>query len=66
MTTLKINSKSQIVDIDITSCEVVVGRLFMDVDGYIKFRVIPLSDVLTEDEQVQLDNILKNINGGEG
>ncbi len=66
MATLKINSKSQIVNIDITSCEVVVGRLFMNVDGYIKFRVNPLREVLTEDEQVQIDNILKNINGGEG
>ncbi len=66
MTTLKINSKSQIVDIDDSPLEIPVGRLFMNVDGYIKFRVNPLREALTEDEQVQVDDILKNINGGEG
>ncbi len=65
MTTLKINGALQIVDIDITSCEVIVGQLYQDVDGCIKFRVNPLREALTEDEQVQIGKILKNINGGE-
>ncbi len=63
MTTLKINKALQIVDIDITSCEVITGQLYQDVDGCIKFRVNPLREALTEDEQVQIGKILENING---
>ncbi len=65
MTTLKINKALQIVDIDITSCEVIVGQLYRDVDGCIKFRINPLREALTEDEQEQIGKILENINGEE-
>ncbi len=65
MTTLKINKSLQIVDIDITSCEVIVGQLYRDVDGCIKFRVNPLREALTEDEQVKVGSILLNVNSGQ-
>lgn len=61
MTLLKVNDKSQVVDISASNA--VVGSLFYTADECIKFRLNPLRGDLTEGEKLQVGKILEVWNG---
>lgn len=61
MTLLKVNEKSQVVDI--SSSNAVVGGLFYTADECVKFKVNPLRVDLTEVEELQVSKILEVWNG---